>query len=153
MQASEYTTQLVVRTDFCSKSSSSRYTICTLTAQGDRERELGIPISYLMDRHTINLARAQVGFIDVIVGPMMQAASVVLPRLQLNVEYSIQNKEKWNSLIDSYQQRFEQKTVDVNHLNSLQMTKDNPGEDNSIANSKMGRVREQKEELLETLRE
>lgn len=106
-----------------------------------------------MDRHTINLARAQVGFIDVIVGPMMQAASVVLPRLQLNVEYSIQNKEKWNSLIDSYQQRFEQKTVDVNHLNSLQMTKDIPGEDNSIANSKTVRVREQKEELLETLRE
>ena len=37
--------------------------------QGDSEREKGMPISYLMDRTTTNIAAAQVGFIDVIIFP------------------------------------------------------------------------------------
>ena len=37
--------------------------------QGDLERERDWPISYLMDRTTVNIAKAQVGFIDVIIYP------------------------------------------------------------------------------------
>lgn len=37
--------------------------------QGDKEREMGLKISDLMDRTTVNIAKAQLGFIDVIVNP------------------------------------------------------------------------------------
>lgn len=37
--------------------------------QGDLERDRGGPISYLMDRTTVNIAKAQVSFIDVIILP------------------------------------------------------------------------------------
>lgn len=37
--------------------------------QGDKERELGVGVSDLMDRSTTNIAKAQLGFIDIIVLP------------------------------------------------------------------------------------
>ena len=72
--------------------------------QGDREREKGSPISYLMDRTTVNIARAQIGFLDVIIGPAFQAASLILnmgPNLA-NIEA---NKQKWTSLFDDYERK------------------------------------------------
>ena len=38
-------------------------------AQGELEQERGLPVSMLMDRATTNIAKAQVGFIDIIVMP------------------------------------------------------------------------------------
>jgi len=43
--------------------------------QGDRERDKGTPISYLMDRTTINVAKSQIGFIDVIILPSFTTAA------------------------------------------------------------------------------
>jgi hypothetical protein len=40
--------------------------------QGDKERELGLKISDLMDRSTTNIAKAQLGFIDIIVMPAFE---------------------------------------------------------------------------------
>jgi len=37
--------------------------------QGDRERELGLAISPLCDRHTTNVAQSQIGFIDYVIQP------------------------------------------------------------------------------------
>ena len=37
--------------------------------QGDKERDKGLKITDLMDRTTVNIARAQLGFIDVVVLP------------------------------------------------------------------------------------
>jgi hypothetical protein len=37
--------------------------------QGDLERVQGLPISYLMDRNSVNIARSQIGFIDVLIIP------------------------------------------------------------------------------------
>lgn len=38
-------------------------------AQGDLEKQHNFPISYLMDRHTTNIAKAQIGFCDFIIKP------------------------------------------------------------------------------------
>ncbi|KAJ3029359.1 UNVERIFIED_CONTAM: cAMP-specific 3',5'-cyclic phosphodiesterase 4B [Siphonaria sp. JEL0065] len=38
--------------------------------QGDKERELGFPISNFMDRNNSNVAKCQVGFIDLLVAPL-----------------------------------------------------------------------------------
>jgi cAMP-specific phosphodiesterase 4 len=43
--------------------------------QGDKERELGIGVSDLMDRSTTNIAKAQLGFIDIIVEPAFETFS------------------------------------------------------------------------------
>ena len=35
--------------------------------QGDREKELGLPVTMLCDRRTTNVAKSQIGFIDFMV--------------------------------------------------------------------------------------
>ena len=73
-------------------------------AQGDREREKKQPISYLMDRKTVNIAKSQIGFLDVIIAPAFLTVSHVvhLSRHLSNIEV---NKDKWNQLFDEYEQK------------------------------------------------
>ena len=64
-------------------------------AQGDAERERGIPISSFMDRTKGNIPKLQLGFINFIVAPLFEEwASVVeeieaecMPFLRVNVVY------------------------------------------------------------------
>eukprot|EP00741_Cyanophora_paradoxa_P007722 tig00001187_g7471.t1 len=48
-------------------------------AQGDRERQLGLPISPFMDRQTTQLESSQIGFCDFIVFPLFNAWASVFP--------------------------------------------------------------------------
>ena len=41
--------------------------------QGDQEKNRGLEISYLMNRETTNIARAQAGFIENLIQPSFQA--------------------------------------------------------------------------------
>ncbi|TPX57232.1 hypothetical protein SpCBS45565_g08252 [Spizellomyces sp. 'palustris'] len=41
--------------------------------QGDKERELGLPISQFMDRSNTNVPKCQIGFIDILVAPLYDA--------------------------------------------------------------------------------
>eukprot|EP00966_Prymnesium_polylepis_P280864 6489612-Prymnesium_polylepis.3 len=50
--------------------------------QGDRERELGLPISMSCDRHTVSVAKCQVGFISFLVKPLFDAFGEYLPSLK-----------------------------------------------------------------------
>lgn len=43
--------------------------------QGDLERSRGTPISYLMDRLSVNIAKSQIGFLDVIIAPSFISAN------------------------------------------------------------------------------
>lgn len=42
-------------------------------AQGDRERALNLPVSKFMDRIERNVAKCQIGFIDILVAPLFEA--------------------------------------------------------------------------------
>ena len=64
--------------------------------QGDKERELGLPISYLCDRNTVVIPKSQVGFMDLFVEPTFTAILLVLPKVDLNLKILRQNKKKWN---------------------------------------------------------
>uniref|UniRef100_A0A0G4F7T7 Phosphodiesterase n=1 Tax=Chromera velia CCMP2878 TaxID=1169474 RepID=A0A0G4F7T7_9ALVE len=64
-------------------------------SQGDRERENGLPISMLMDRASTNIARGQVGFIDVIVVPLLTAMEEVLPAMKVCTTYMKGNRDFW----------------------------------------------------------
>ena len=51
-------------------------------AQGDAERELGLPISMNCDRHTVSVAKAQAGFMTFLVAPLYKALLSYAPLLQ-----------------------------------------------------------------------
>ena len=57
--------------------------------QGDREKVNKIPISFLMDRESTNLAKAQIGFIENLIKPSFEVFQMMLP----NVVYNLRNLE------------------------------------------------------------
>lgn len=62
-------------------------------AQGDEERKLGIPISFLCDRKTTKIPNAQIGFIDGIVLPLLTTFVSYFPGLNFLLLNSKQNRE------------------------------------------------------------
>jgi len=64
-----------------------------------------MPISYLMDRTTVNIAKAQVGFLDVIIHPSYTTLAVMLPMVEINVKTIESNKIRWQGLIETYEER------------------------------------------------
>lgn len=75
--------------------------------QGDQERDLGQPITYLMDRETINIAKSQGGFIDFIIAPSWEVLTSMLPKLAPLNDMIKRNKETWASKVDVYERRLE----------------------------------------------
>ena len=50
-------------------------------AQGDKERELGIPVQMLNDREKVNIPNSQVGFIEFVVAPLIVGTVKIFPPL------------------------------------------------------------------------
>lgn len=61
--------------------------------QGDKEKELGIPVGMLNDRNTINIAAKTLGFVGFIIKPAYEAFTGFLPEVQTNVDQMEENKE------------------------------------------------------------
>eukprot|EP00451_Oxyrrhis_marina_P038530 CAMPEP_0204369302 /NCGR_PEP_ID=MMETSP0469-20131031/44847_1 /ASSEMBLY_ACC=CAM_ASM_000384 /TAXON_ID=2969 /ORGANISM="Oxyrrhis marina" /LENGTH=643 /DNA_ID=CAMNT_0051359001 /DNA_START=44 /DNA_END=1975 /DNA_ORIENTATION=- len=76
--------------------------------QGDKEKELGLPVSMFMDRATTNIAKCQVGFMDIIVHPLYQGLEVLLPDVGpaccKNIEF---NKEFWKKRVDAMEAKMQ----------------------------------------------
>ena len=72
-------------------------------AQGDLERSHNFPISYLMDRHTTNIAKSQIGFFDFIIKPSYQLFVQFCPKLEFLMEVIESNKRNWSELFDDYE--------------------------------------------------
>ncbi|KAL0966806.1 hypothetical protein UPYG_G00300360 [Umbra pygmaea] len=63
--------------------------------QGDRERERGIEISPMCDKHTASVAKSQVGFIDYIVHPLWETwADLVHPDAQ-DILDTLEDNRNW----------------------------------------------------------
>ena len=73
--------------------------------KGDQEREKGFAISYLMDRFTVNTAKSQIGFIDVIVQPTFEVIRSFLPLLSNYIGNFETNKERWRDKIPEYDEK------------------------------------------------
>lgn len=63
--------------------------------QGDIERSMKLPISFLCDRHTTNIAKSQIGFIKNIVLPSFYSVNKILSILDVYITYINKNLEKW----------------------------------------------------------
>lgn len=72
----------------------------------------------LMDRTTVNIAKAQDGFIKFLIKPAFVYLSNMLPYLQLNIHYMDENLEKWASKVIEYS--------DANALLNENAENDNP---------------------------
>jgi len=63
--------------------------------QGDRERELGIPVQPLNHRDRANRAHSQLGFIEFFVAPLAFAMVKLVPTLDFCVDTMVDNLEIW----------------------------------------------------------
>lgn len=62
--------------------------------QGDKEKALGLPISYLCDRTTVKVPDSQIGFIRFVVSPLFTALSVVYPNMKMVVNLIKSNEDE-----------------------------------------------------------
>ncbi|TPX66966.1 hypothetical protein SpCBS45565_g04146 [Spizellomyces sp. 'palustris'] len=61
-------------------------------SQGDEEKRLGLPVSPYMDRDNINIPQSQLGFIEFLCQPMLEAVHKVTP-LQPMLDTLVRNKD------------------------------------------------------------
>lgn len=66
--------------------------------QGDKEKELGLPVSFLCDRLTNKIPNSQIGFIDGIVFPFMNSIVCIFPGLEFLIENVKKNKGEYEKL-------------------------------------------------------
>jgi len=64
-------------------------------AQGDREKELGIPVQFLNDREKLNRPNSQIGFVEFMIAPLYTATLRVFPGLKELGEHLSENLASW----------------------------------------------------------
>ena len=70
--------------------------------EGDKERELGLEIGMLNDRHKVVVPKSQVGFINFVTLPLWKAwASYVSPGADtIQLKRLTENLQRWQALVD-----------------------------------------------------
>ncbi|EGR27021.1 hypothetical protein IMG5_203050 [Ichthyophthirius multifiliis] len=69
--------------------------------QGDNEKQLGLPVTYLCDRDNVNIPKSQIGFIDFVVKPLFEICVSFLPELKVYLQNFDINKQQWKELENS----------------------------------------------------
>mmetsp|Transcript_125429 Transcript_125429/g.196478 ORF Transcript_125429/g.196478 Transcript_125429/m.196478 type:complete len:142 (+) Transcript_125429:3-428(+) len=62
--------------------------------QGDKERELGLPISPMMDRSGGKLVKSQEGFINFLVAPLLSQMGLLIPGLKEELMSRVQKSKE-----------------------------------------------------------
>ena len=68
--------------------------------QGDKEKELGFPISFLCDRTNIDVPKSQVGFIKAFIIPVFDVVNIMFPQLAFFKENAQHNIKMWSKLAE-----------------------------------------------------
>lgn len=67
-------------------------------AQGDKEKELGIPVQMLNDRDKVNRANSQIGFQEFMLAPFVEALVLIFPPLD-NLAFNLgKNIQMWETI-------------------------------------------------------
>lgn len=81
--------------------------------QGDKERENGMDISPMCDRHNATIEKSQVGFIDYIVHPLWETwADLVHPDAQDILDMLEENRDYYQSMIPPSPPQTDEDTTD-----------------------------------------
>lgn len=70
-------------------------------AQGDKERDMGLTISNLCDRFTVSIPKSQIGFTELFIEPTFHVLEMLLPNVNENLKYIIENKEYWKEMLEN----------------------------------------------------
>jgi cAMP-specific phosphodiesterase 4 len=71
--------------------------------QGDKEKALGIEISFGCDRSNSNFAKSQIGFFDFMIYPYYNTLTTLIPKMEpLAAQIKI-NVEEYRNLVDEYE--------------------------------------------------
>ena len=68
--------------------------------QGDKEKSLGINVSYLCDRNKVNVPKDQVGFLNGVILPTFDILTQLFPGLNYTTENIMNNIKEWQKLAD-----------------------------------------------------
>lgn len=70
-------------------------------AQGDKERDMGLQISNLCDRHSVSIPKSQIGFTELFIEPTFNMLEPLFPSVSENIRNISENKQKWKDALDS----------------------------------------------------
>ena len=73
--------------------------------QGDLEKELNLPVSFLCDREDINIPKSQKGFISGYVIPTFETLVKIFPTLRFTLDNANNNLKEWQKLMDEGRKR------------------------------------------------
>ena len=88
------------------------YTVCEKWAlrvsdefflQGDKERDLGLPVTFMFDRRTTNLANMQMGFIKGVVSPYFAPLARAFPGLEVCLQNLKANEVRWSGRVEEFE--------------------------------------------------
>ena len=68
--------------------------------QGDLEKELNLPVSFLCDRDQINIPQSQKGFITGYIIPTFGSLVTIFPTLKFTLDNANNNLKEWQKLMD-----------------------------------------------------
>jgi hypothetical protein len=70
--------------------------------QGDKEKSMGLTVSFLCDRKDTNVPSSQVNFIRGFIIPTFQVLVTIFPSLGYTVENATNNMNEWQKLVDAH---------------------------------------------------
>lgn len=82
--------------------------------QGDIEKEKGLPISFLCDRETTQIAKSQPGFVNFILNPLFALVSEIVPELKQLEINAKENAENWKNYeeTEAFQEVYKRKSIE-----------------------------------------
>jgi hypothetical protein len=84
-------------------------------AQGDKERELGMPVQFLNDRTKVSRPNSQVGFIEFVIAPLCEVFVQLFPQLDGLADNLGHNICKWN---DTWQAEAKPDQAEIDKVNA-----------------------------------
>jgi len=101
--------------------------------QGDKEKEMKLPVSFLCDRVGCNVPNSQVGFIKGFILPTFQVLVTMFPSLNYTVENAKNNINEWQKLVDEKRITGWTPRGEKNEDKSNESNFDNDDEENGIS--------------------
>ena len=117
--------------------------------QGDKEKSMGLTVSFLCDRKDTNVPSSQVNFIRGFIIPTFEILINIFPTLSYTVENANRNMNEWQKLLEAHRlkgwtprgiTKEESKGKNKNSSNEKENKKNNIH--NNIDNSKLNKERE-----------
>ena len=73
--------------------------------QGDLEKDLNLPVSFLCDRDDINIPKSQIGFISGFIIPTFESLITIFPTLRFTLDNAKNNLKEWQKLMEQGRKR------------------------------------------------